>query len=384
MKILYVQDSLGTGGAERSNADLWSYLRDEKTGVEIKIILLEHRKEGVEKEVKEQGYDINFLKPGNFFDHVIQIKQIIKEFKPDVVHSVLFKAFIRVRAVRFFSSFYHVESLVSCSYDPIRFKDPKMNNFGLTVYKYINRLTHGLGTDKFIAISREVKEHSQKHLKIPPNKITVIPRGRRINPYLKNKEQLRCEIRRSLGIPKEDLVFVHVGRQEYPKGHLELLKGISLIDQKLNQKRVHVVFCGRKGKASKAIENYVEENQMATKLHWLGHRLDVPEILAGSDVFVFPSLYEGLGGALIEAQAAGLPIICSKINVFREVVSEGENALMFEIGDYNTLADQILLLANNQKLRSEMGEKSITNFQKKFRLEKIHERMFKFYQKVLS
>lgn len=381
MKILFVQDSLGTGGAERSNADLWYYLR-EQPDLDLKIVVLEHRKEGIEEEILNAGFDVTFLKNGNFLSQAKMLASIIKDFKPQIVQSVLFKSAIRVRVAKKFTQFYHLEYIVNCSYSEIRYNDPKINNMGLSFFKYINRYTQSNGVDHFVALTQEVKNHASQHLKIQSSKISVIPRGREANPYISDKIEIRNIIRTELGISQNSIVFVHVGRQEYQKAQIHLLKAIKNKDQELKNLNSHFIFCGRKGNLSKEIDGYLDSNKIKTPIDWLGHRNDISKILLAADVFVFPSLYEGLGGSLIEAQAAALPIIASDIKVFEEVVKENFNAKLFETTNDADLAGKLILFASSEDLRLEYGRNSLKNFQEKFQIEDIHRRILSLYKKL--
>ena len=382
MRILYVQDSLGTGGAERSNAELWYFLR--RKNVDLKIVVLEHRTVGIEDEILEAGFDVTFLKPENILNQVLELKTIIKRYSPDLVHSVLFRSAMRVRLAKPLLPFVHVESLVNCSYSSIRYRDPQINSLGLRIYQFLNQRTQSWGTDKFVAITEEVKKHAVDYIHIPSDKLIVINRGRAENPFVirgsGNEEKLK--LREELIFSTNEIFFVHVGRQEYQKGHIPLLKAIKENDKEFKSLNVHFLFCGRKGNETKLIKKFLENNRLSTKVSWLGHRDDVMKILAAGDAFIFPSLFEGLGGALIEAQAAGLPILCSNIKVFQEVVIKDENALTFEVGNIKQLSSQMLKLAESSSLRQEMGRKSLLNFQKKFRVEKIHQEMLDFYTEM--
>lgn len=381
MRLLFVQDSLGTGGAERSNADFWDFIRTYQD-IQVKIVVLEHRKEGVEQEVLNKNFDVTFLEDGSFLNQIGQISDIIKIYKPDIVHSVLWRSVSRVRVAHTFGSFHHLESLVNCSYSKIRYEDPSVNKLGLSFFKYLNRISHPLGTDGFIAISQEVKKHGMKYLKIPANKIEVISRGRRANSYLQRKEESREQLKKELKVEDPALLIVHVGRQEYPKGHLVLLKAIEESKDKLLDSNIHFLFCGRTGNSTADLQKFQEEHRIPN-LHWLGHRPDIEQILAGSDVFVFPSISEGLGGALIEAQAAGLPIVCSDIPVFKEVVQENINALTFKMGDYKDLSEKIHQISD-PILRGRMGIESLKIFKEKFEITEIHKELLSYYKKFLN
>lgn len=380
MKLLYVQDSLGTGGAERSNAELWYYLRDE--GVQIKIVVLKHRTEGIQEEILNEGFDVIFLKPGSLVSHARQISKIVKNYEPHIVHSSLFNSSMRVRMAKLFTSFYHVESLVNCFYDKARFDDPKVNSYSLKGYRQIDKYTQR-GTDKFVAVTKVVKKHYEEELDIPPSKIDFIHRGRKDNPFKDQKEKVSLELRKELGFKQEDLIFVHVGRQEFQKAHIDILKAIKEKDEKLQQLNAKFIFCGRKGNSTDVIEEFLEKENVQTEIKFLGHRNDIYKILMASDVFVLPSLYEGIGGVSIEAQAAGLPIICSDIDVFKEVMKENEYVEFFELSNYVDLGQKLVKLAESPSLREKMAKEGRKNFINNFQLAHINQQVLNYYKKLM-
>src|SRR5688572_30302793 len=111
MRIMFVIDSLGTGGSERSTSFIWYYLRSIP-GFEITIVVLRRRKEGIETEILKAGFQVIFLKSKGYFSQGKEIGHHIDIIKPDLVHSVLFKSNLRVRLARLTRRFLHVESLV--------------------------------------------------------------------------------------------------------------------------------------------------------------------------------------------------------------------------------------------------------------------------------
>ena len=99
-----------------------------------------------------------------------------------------------------------------------------------------------------------------------------------------------------------------------------------------------VFVCGRDGGATAALRTQVERLRLGDTVRFLGHRDDLPEILAAADIFAFPSRYEGLGGVLLEAMALALPIVASDIPAVRETVDEGCNAVLVPPGHPEPLA----------------------------------------------
>ena len=113
-------------------------------------------------------------------------------------------------------------------------------------------------------------------------------------------------------------VVLAVGRQERQKGFDLLLEAMPGIRREVPDAQLLVA--GRRGSASEALENQVSRLGLDGSVRWLGHRSDIPDLLAACDVMVFPSRWEGLGSAVIEAIMLETPVVCSDLAVLREVV----------------------------------------------------------------
>jgi glycosyltransferase involved in cell wall biosynthesis len=112
----------------------------------------------------------------------------------------------------------------------------------------------------------------------------------------------------------------------------------------------------------------VRELNLERHIRFLGHRDDVPEVLAASDLFVFPSLYEGLPGAVMEAMALGLPIVAADIEPVRELVEDGRNALLVKAEAPNELATAIERMLADPAAAYSFGRHSRSIFEERFTL----------------
>lgn len=117
-------------------------------------------------------------------------------------------------------------------------------------------------------------------------------------------------VRAHLGIDDDSLVLTHVGRFATMKNHAFLIRVFESVAR--IEPCAHLLLVGD-GPLRKGVEEEVKRRMLADKVTFAGGRSDVPSILGSSDVFVFPSLYEGLGLALVEAQAAGVPCVLSDV-----------------------------------------------------------------------
>lgn len=371
MKILFIQDSLGSGGAERSNAELWYFLRNNS--VEIKIVILDRISGGIEEEIFNNNLDVIFLNKKNFINESFQIANIIKEYKPSIVHSVLFNSSMRVRFAKFKVKFFHLESLVNTTYSKERFEDKKVNQYALQFYKFLDKITASKGVNHFHSITCTVKEHYIEEINLKPENVTVIPRGRK--PLYKTYDEKYAKVNR---IPQ----LINVGRHEFQKGQIHLLKALKIL--KNNGYEFHLKILGRKGAVTSELENYINDNYLQDVVTLEGFKTNVLDYLLASDLFVFPSLYEGLGGALIEAQAAGMPIACNNIPVLHEVVIEDVNCKFFDVHKVDTIVEAINFFLDNPIKLEEYGRESLLNYHNKFDLETNNRGILDLYRELVK
>lgn len=127
----------------------------------------------------------------------------------------------------------------------------------------------------------------------------------------------------------------------------------------------------------------IKEKNLNSNITFLGHRDDIPSLLQMSDVFVFPSRFEGLPGVLIEAESFGLPIICTHLPMMLEVVEENVNAVTFEIDNSMQLADRITKMVEDASLRERFSIKSKTIFDEKFKIEFVHQKMLDLFKNLV-
>ena len=378
MRILLVIDSFFTGGAEFSTLELFNYLKEKN--VVIQICKLKKMSPEYTPETFHLTNDcIVTLPNGTFLQKRIALKKIIYQFKPDIIHSVLFNANVLVRSIRVFdSSFVHIESLVNHTYSENRLQEKGVTKFKLEGYRILDRITSVLGTDHFHPNGYSVAKHYHEKLGIHQKKMTVVHRGRDIKKY----EVLPFN-RKEIGIDEDKIILLNVARQEYQKGQDILLKALTLLPKDILEK-VHLLIVGREGKLTTSLLKFVEENKLEKKVTFLGHRTAIPELMKMSNIFVFPSRFEGLPGVLIEAEASGLPIICTDLSMMKEVVEVDKNALVFEINNEKQLAECISKLVLDENLKNEFALESKKIFEEKFLLDSVHQKMYDLYFKLFT
>lgn len=371
MHVVQVIDGLGTGGAERSLAELLPRL--DAAGVRATVCILRRKPEGVQAAVEAAGCDVRQLPPGRVA-RVRALRGVIEEVDADVVHTTLLSATLTGR----FAAHRHapvLTSLVNTPYAPARLADPNIGSRRLALVRLADARTRRL-TTHFHAITSAVADAAVRDLGIHREDITVIPRGRDEQRLGVPSPERRARARAALGIGSTAPVIVGVGRQEFQKGHVTLLGAARYL--LAERPDLLVLVCGRAGAATPAIRAAAAPLGSAVRL--LGHRDDVPDILAAADVFAFPSRFEGLGGSVLEAMAMQLPIVASDIPAVRETVSD--TAVLVPPDDDAALALEIGAVLADSGRRAALGEAARRRFLAHYTLDQVADRMIALYREV--
>ncbi|WP_034888144.1 glycosyltransferase family 4 protein [Gillisia sp. Hel_I_29] len=373
MKIIILINSLGAGGAERSMVEFAKFLQ-LKDEVNLQIVCLKHKKIGLEDEVNNFGIHTVYYEGSNNLRSKIKfVSQIVKDENPDIIHSVLAESNLILRLSRFFVSKGKViQSLVNTPYSLERKKDSELSWQKFQLAKKVDEWTARLTSDIFYhAITKEVYHHYLPLFKINDN-YRIIYRGRKENTNVKSSSK------------NNDFHLLNTGRQEFAKGQIDILYAINFLKEEYDITNIKLQILGREGQYTKKILNYISTNNLSDQVKIHGFVNDVEKRLVDADAFIFPSYYEGLGGALLEAFSAKLPCVCSNIPVLKEVVGSDQGALFSQPGDYKALAMNILKLYNDEKLREKLGKYSYKRFQENFDLNTINAEMFQMYNDILK
>ncbi len=180
-------------------------------------------------------------------------------------------------------------------------------------------------------------------------RITVVPSGVEADRFVPSAGA-RATTRARLAAPEGACVLVVVGALEARKGHAVLLDALA----RLGDPRL-IVWCAGEGGARPALEAQRAGLGLEAQVRWLGRVDDVADLLAGADVMVMPSHQEGLGVAALEAMAAGLPVIASRVGGLPEAVVDGATGLLVPPNDAAALAAAIARLAADPELRRRFG-----------------------------
>ena len=381
MKVTYVVNALGEGGTERSLADLLPGLRDG--GVDARIITLRSRgDEGVEPILRAQGFEITTIGSASKLQKIKTLRSLLRQHEPDVVHTMLFEANLYARLATVGMRSKILISLVNTTYSEARLADPRLNKFKIRAVQALDTAMGRFRTDHFHAVSNAVKSDAVKALRLPQDKVTVIERGRRADTLPPRSDERRLAARAMLDLSPQAEVLVAVGRQEYQKGHRYLVESMNSLQHRPD---LLLLVAGREGNESDELQRLLQKWPDAAKhTRLLGHRSDVADILAAADIFVFPSLFEGMPGAVIEAMASGLPVVASDIEPVHDVAEIGNNADVAPPRDPAKLAAAIDTLLNDPDRRASMGTRSREIFEERFTMERSVASLLDLYRSLSS
>lgn len=207
-------------------------------------------------------------------------------------------------------------------------------------------------SDVVVTTSEAIRRTLIERNRFPAEKIVAVPTH--IDPAAYERPETRPAARAALGIGQDAFVLGTVSVLRSWKGHDLLLGAARDLAAAVPGLRIVIVGEGPQGERLRA---RVEDEGLREIVTMTGHREDVAELLSAMDVFVFPSTgNEGVPQAVLQAMAAGLPVVASSLPSVAEVVREGETGLLFASGDGSALVEKVLCLAGDAALRRRMGE----------------------------
>jgi glycosyltransferase involved in cell wall biosynthesis len=218
---------------------------------------------------------------------------------------------------------------------------------------------------------------------IPQRKLFLLYNGIVADGFRSSAER-RARARELLDLAPEVLVISAVGNLHPYKGHADLIAAVAGIAEALPQPwRLLIAGSDRAGHEL-VLRRMILEFGLQERITLLGHRDDVPDILAAADIHAMPSHEEGLPNSIIEAMASGLPIVASRVGGIPELVIEGQHGLLVEPRDADRLAEAILALARNADLRTRIGRENEARVRAHFSLEKSVARYEELYWSLMK
>lgn len=196
-----------------------------------------------------------------------------------------------------------------------------------------------------VGVSRPVADHLVHTLGLAPGSVTVVPNGIRPDPGQGEG------VRQELGIQPGELLLLAVGNLYPVKGHEVLLRALGRLAADTALPPWRLAIAGR-GEEEEGLRRLAADSGISNRVHLLGYRADVADLLAAADIFVLPSRSEGLPLALLEAMFAEKPVVASGVGGIPAALESGEEGLLVPPGDPEALAGALRGLLADPARRS--------------------------------
>lgn len=333
--ILYLSTSSGPGGAERVISNLAASLDPQR----YRAILCLFRPGWIQERSESRGVHTYIIPTHGMTDWrwAQQFRRLLNEEHVDLIHTHEFDANVQGTFVAAMAGIPVVATVHGKNYFWERLRRR-------LAYRWVSRRA------TMVAVSQNLKEFVIEKVGICPDRLKVVYNGVETQLCPEEADVLAC--RKELGIPEVDRIVGVVGNLYPVKGHQYLIDGIpSILDRCPN---TSFVFAGR-GQLETALKEQVNRLGLDKRVHFLGLRQDIPRILALVDIFVLPSLSEGLSMAILEAMIAGKPVVASHVGGNPELVLNGETGFLVPPRDSVALASSIATLLMNRPQAIEFG-----------------------------
>lgn len=337
IKVLHIITSLGLGGAEKLLLTYLKKLNREKYS--FFVCSLTDQPDDLKKEIKELAkvYEMR-MKHRYDISIIYKLSKVIRDINPDIIHTHLFQPRIYATMARLFARkgviISHKHSVVN----------PKKHN----IFIFLEAICILLNK-KVIAISNAVKKSIRKYEFIPGSKIVVIPNCVDYNEF-------KTIVRDRTSFNNNNLIIGTVGRLENTKGINYLLLAMKKILLKYPNSQLEII---GDGSALEELKLLSSKLAISNSVKFFGKLVNPIPNYSRMDIFVLPSILEGFGIVLLEAMAAGIPVIATNVDGIKEVVVDGVSGILVPPKDPDAIAEAVNKLIENPQLTNRLIEQGI-------------------------
>jgi glycosyltransferase involved in cell wall biosynthesis len=368
MRILLLSTSMGMGGADKLLLTAAHTMRSR--GNEVMIVSLTPLGP-MGLQAQGLGIPTQSLNMGRGVPDprgLIRLVRLVRAWRPDVVHSHMVHANLMARVLRLFVRIPVMISTIHNIYEGGRAR--------MTGY----RLTNGL-VDHITIVSEAAADRFVRERIVPRDLLSVVPNGVDVDLFQDVPASTRDNLRRSLAV-EQKFVWLAVGRFEVAKDYPNMLRAFSAVRA---QHPESVLLLVGRGSLQGETETLAAELSLGDSVRFLGVRHDVPEVMTAADGYVMSSAWEGMPMVLLEAAAAGLPIVATRVGGNHEVVRDGETGYLVPERDADGLATAMRRLTQlPEHERRAMGARGREHVRTHYGLQRVAERWEALYREVLS
>lgn len=384
VELLHVIETLGSGGAERLLHTNLSYL--DRSRFRSSVVTIRASGEHWRAPIEALGVSVETLGVRTRRDlpgAVQRLRNLLSRRGVALLHTHLWEANVVGRLAGRLAGVPVISSIHNPDYEPAVWRvvddSPRAKR---RFFLAIDRATARIGCARMIAVSESVSRSAHAHLRFPLERIDVVENPIDLDELRRPPARDRGAILHDLGLPADALVMLNVARLSPQKGLGHAIDALPRILEP--HPNAHLLSVGAldDGAWLDAVKRRSRERGVEGHVHFLGPRRDIPDLLRACDVFVFPSLFEGLGLALIEAMAAGCACVASAVGPVAEIVRDGVDGLLVPAGDDAALARAVLQVIDDAPRRALLGRAAADAAARRFdprvgarRLEEVYERV---------
>lgn len=363
--VLYFTDSASFGGAEQVLLTILAELDRQRW----RPILAHHSDPGIATLLeKARSLDVKLqavprMQCKRDIARVLQFTRGLRASPPDVFHAQLSWP-LSCRYGLIAAALARVPVIVATEH--LFFKPPWLRSVLL-------KQLVSTGVDRYIAVSHEVARQLRRNCPVLAHKIRVVQNGIRITPF---KGLTSSALRATLTGATARPIVLTTARLDKQKGLNYLLQAAAQVPEAM------FVIAGD-GPERARTEAQINELGLVDRVILLGHRDDVPDLLASCDVFVLPSLFEGLPISVLEAMAAGRPVIATAIGGTDEAIIHGESGLLVPPADANALGAAIRTVLSDRALAQRLGAAGQARVEERFSAAVMVRGVVKIYEDLL-
>lgn len=369
IKVAFITYLLDIGGIETLILEI---CRNIDRNAYDPYVFVFQRDGKLEDELRSMGIPVYLVekRPGTDLGLVLRLMRLFRRLNIDVVHTHNQSPWLYGGIAAFLSGkpLIHTEHTVvdyHPQYHPERWKK---------IERWLSLITYRITT-----VANSVAAFLTAEEGIPSSKINVIHNGVKTSVYDKHTDV--CSKRASLGINDTDFVVGNVARFYPNKDHKTLLKAFEIVSRNIGQAKLMLA---GDGPLKDELVAVADKLGLSGKVNFLGNRRDIPEVLKTFDIFALSSTREGFPIVLLEAMAAGLPVVATDVDGNSELVNDGRTGILVPSGNAEALARAICDMASGRQDVKRMGEEARQAVRSRFNFENMIASYDAIYKKALG
>lgn len=368
--VLHVITTINRGGAENHLLEL---VRGQLLGG-LRVAVAYLKGDGYwESSLRRAGAEVICLQLRHYgqLAPVFRLRNFVARFAPEVVHAHMPPAELYTRLALALPGTAKPTFVISKHND-----EPFYRGAG---QRAVARWVAGRAA-RIIAISHAVNSYTRRTLGLPSEKVVTLHYGIDPKPYRTAPNKAIAELRKEWNIPADAWVIGTVARLVPQKALHVMIKGYAKYRERAACPS-RLVMVGRGGLEAE-LKALAEELGIGQELVWAGFREDIPAVMNAFDCFALTSIYEGFGLVLLEAMAAGRPVVATSVSAIPEVVADGESGILVPANDPDALAGAFKRL-ENAEVRRELGRAGLNRAEEVFTLDLMVAKTIGMYRECL-